>query len=473
MVIHNTIPTNNTVYKVEKPNMFNLTDEMQRLWDFGITRAMFVYFTNKLNAVSFNPFTKILTDLLDLEGEKLFPNYLKNMNRFPFRVSMFQEWPILKKKKETITSRKKWIGRDFVLLEMIARIMNATLKILEPPAETRYIGALEDIRKKKVDFCFVRSFRVMDLDGIFLMTTGDLSTLNVIVPQPHRINQNEVFFLIYQYDVWICLIIFTFISIMSSRVFVIISKQNPKWNLQEITFKVWGMLMNIPIKNFTNYNLVLRTSSIFWVWACLILSVSFQCRLIDLMTYPQYERGLRTLKDLENSDLLLYSSHNFTNFFGNSAILKHKLRVMNHTSMKDFFRINNSNQAFAIPFVVIRGKLNPDLFSATQTANYVILPEPLAYSFAVYMFPENSPYLTEFLFNIMLVKQHGFIDKLVGQIHTVSKKFQNVKNIGLKLSVHHLQPAFWVLCIGYILSVVSMICEIIMNSLSEPTQMRL
>ncbi|KAL3277555.1 hypothetical protein HHI36_012899 [Cryptolaemus montrouzieri] len=169
------------------------------------------------------------------------------MNHFQLRVSLFEEWPILRKKRGIIPSRRKWVGRDYELLDIIVRIMNATFKVLEPPAETRYIGALKDIREKRVDFCFVRRFRMEDIDGIHLLSTGDLSTLNR----------------------------------------------------------------------------------------------------------------------------------------------------------------NNSKQAFALPFVVIRGMVNPDLYSVTQSANYVILPEPLAYSFAVYMFPDDSPYRGKML-HIYKQKQRTF-----------------------------------------------------------------
>ncbi|KAK9874613.1 hypothetical protein WA026_005443 [Henosepilachna vigintioctopunctata] len=456
---------NSTSYEVKTPVVLIICKKVKKyaleveyllphICRFGLTRFILVYVTDKVHAKTYNPFTrKILNIQQNHDAET--PNFLRNLRGHRLRVGLFEEWPLIKAETK-LFSRRKWMGRDYELLKVVVKILNATYKIIEPPKNTRYEGAIKDLIRGKTDFCFVRQFQAGKYDNIEPTEYNEMASFDILVPKPRQLKANEAFFKTFRIEIWVGIAFCIILLLVVLKLLLDYYTHPSRWGQEEILLDLWGILMNVPIRNLRKYKRVLKMPIISWIWACLIFAVSFQCRLIDLMQSPYFDKGIRTLEDLEKSKLPIYSSFNYTDIMGNASLFRHHYRSLNHTELQDFVWGNETNVAFAMPFVVIRGHINPFMFPLNHTPSHVILKEPLFHSFAVYLFQKNSPYTHAVSKALMIQRQYGFSKKITRMskevdVHRVSR----VK----RLSIYHVQTAFILLAIGLILSFVVFIYE--------------
>ncbi|KAL3277267.1 hypothetical protein HHI36_012618 [Cryptolaemus montrouzieri] len=340
-------------------------------------------------------------------------------------------------------------------------MLNSTYQVVEPPKNSRYDGAISDILKNKTDFCFVRHLYFNEtVEGIEYSAPKEFANLNILIPKPNEISRREVFLKIYCKEIWFSIII-SLISLLCTMKFIATqSKHKLNWSFQELFMDLFRMLLNQGSKNFQEYNEWLRTLVVIWIWCCLILFVSFQTRLIYLMQNPIYENGITTLEELKNSKLPLYSSYNLTKLQGHAYMFHEQYRSIKYLHLRDFIWKNEIKAAFVMSFAVIRGKINPDLFPDDSSSTHVVLPEVLTHSFSVYMFPKRSPYNALFTEKITLQKQFGFSDITT----RIAMRRKSDRKIVRKLSFYHMEPAFFLLFVGYFLSCSAWILEFFLNS---------
>lgn len=345
--------------------------------------------------------------------------------------------------------RPKWIGRDHVFLEIIARILNATFTIIEPEEGSRYEGAYSDMINGRTHFCFVRTFRAEANKNISLSYTqaDELATLDVLVPKPKLMDKYKVFFKIFKIRVWIGLSL-SLIGVASCTYCVI------KKDFYKIALDTWGVMLQCSVKVKQYFRI--RSALTAWIWATLILYVYFQAILMELMQFPLYDVKFRNLDDVTNSDLSIFTSYNVsTLLLGYDRVANARFKRIKHMDIKRNIDGGVSG-IYAMAFAQIRGKANPDLFLGTS--NFDILSTPLLYGAGVYAFPRRSPYRNVISKKIIFLKETGLTTRVTQM--QFGSKIANEK-VATKMGLYHLQACFIFLVFGYAISGLGFLIEML------------
>lgn len=435
----------------------NLSNVFHRVWTYGLHRFIIIYFSNDVHMKRFNPF---LQDIYEVTGSKteIFVNQLWKMHKYKFRVGIFEEWPLIKKNFNTLTHKRVWIGRDVELLKLIMKMENSTFKVIEPPKNTRYKGVISDILNNKTDFCFVKHFLTTPYEGIET-SFSDFANLHILVPGPQILSQSKALFKILHIEVWMSFVISLFALGFFMKIVIYFDNLIPS-NLSEIFMNIWGIFLNIAIYRIHKYKFAMRISLLFWIWACLILNVSIQSRLMNLLEFIQYEKGIRSFNDLEQSKIPIYTSYNITQLTGNPFLFRNQLRYINYTDLPRLLLHEKPNAAFVVSFGMIRGHTNPNLFPNRRTITHILIRQPLCLSFAVYLFRKNSPFTIPIESRILELKQFGFASKGDRE----NPAFQT-EDMGLqKLNLQQIEAPVLLWVHGIILCFAVMMLEFVLHS---------
>jgi hypothetical protein len=127
------------------------TTGVGRHWKKHVLNFVVVLVSRGLQVFSYNPFRD--GELLNVSDHRyLFPDKLSNLHGYQLRVSLFNDFPL------TVKEDGRWRGGDYVRLRMVASMMNASFRIIEPPEQTYYTGAYQDAMSDVTDFCFISHF---------------------------------------------------------------------------------------------------------------------------------------------------------------------------------------------------------------------------------------------------------------------------------------------------------------------------
>lgn len=435
----------------------NISAIFHRVWEYGLHRFMIIYVSDDIHARRFNPFLQDIYEVPQIKN-KIFENYLKNMHRYKLRVSIFEEWPLLKKGFNFLNQRKVWIGRDIMLLDSLMKLLNATYELVEPPRKTRYKGAVRDILNNKTDFCFVRHFLATPYEGIE-NTFNDFANLYILVPGPQKLSQSKALFNILHIEVWMSFVI----SLLALGFFMkIVTYIDNLFSskLTEIFMNIWGVFLNIAIYKIHKYKFATRISLLFWIWACLILTVSFQSRLMNLLEFIQYEKGIRSFQDLKQSKIPIYTSYNITELTGEPTLFKDQIRHINYTDIKRLLWHEKPNAAFVVSFGMIRGHVNPEIFPKNSKITHMLIPEPLCFSFAVYLFRNHSPYTKHISDRFMQLRQFGFASKGNRRNEVFEREDRGLQ----KLTLQQIEAPLLIWVHGIVLCLAVIIVEFVLHS---------
>lgn len=420
---------------------------MQTAWNLGITRFLLIYRDTQNRAFSYNPFKKLIINVSNEFSSDLFPPYMHNLYEYTWRVSLFEEWPLINKKKGSQT----WVGRDISILVRVARMKNATLRIVEPATNT-YLGTLKDITEKRSDFCFVRRFTRDESRNMYLVSTGSFSGLSVIVRKPVYHEQSTLILQVFQKEIWFYLVLSIIVFIVSTKFLLLKNTRNEVLNA---LFDIWRILLNTPVNNKIRNKYTSKIPLIVWIWSSLILSVSFQCRLIDLMKYPKVDAGIKFLKQLEHSQLPVYTSIDYVKMQGKNGYLRKQMKIVAYKDVLKQLDDPYSDSAIVLPFIIMDGRINPEFLNFIESRQKILLDERLVKSVSFYTFPFFSPFGSTIYISILQLKQFGLLEKLPNNKHDRSNMKKN-----FSINLKHVLSAFRFLGIGIFFGVFVFILEI-------------
>lgn len=240
---------------------------------------------------------------------------------------------------------------------------------------------------------------------------------------------------------------------------VINFRKNNSWNISSLFLDIWGIFLGISMNRFRKYDDVLRISVVFWVWSSLILNVSFESRLMNQMEFIDYDHQIRDLQDLEHSRIPIYSPYNITELSGNASLIKAQLINVNYTDVKTLLWHKRPKAAFVVSFGMIKGNMNPDLLPKNKSISHVMIPEPLTFSYAVYLFRKNSPFTKTFALRILELRQFGFASRILQKVRGIEPEDEGLG----KLTLRQVEAPFSIFICGIILCSVVFFGELIMD----------
>ncbi|XP_045467757.1 uncharacterized protein LOC123676103 [Harmonia axyridis] len=442
--------------KVGVYEQFDVLSIMRTAWSLGLVRFLFIYYETSIIALSYNPFKGSLVDVSNKTGNDMFPRHLNNLHKYLWKVSLYEEWPLLWKKPGSQT----WIGRDFTALKNVARIMNASFAVVEPRRKTGYQGAVRDLQEKKVDFCFVRRFKEEKIKGFRFVDTGSLSSLNVIVGKPALEELPTSVISVFSKEVWLYLAISMVAVITIMR---LLAKNEKHYCVLNTILDIWRVLLNqsLPKSVWPKYTTKIVLTA--WIWSSLILTSSFQSRFIHLMKYPHMKIGFQSLKELEKSNIPIYSSFNYVKMQGDRGYLQHQMNLVEYEDIIRRLDNPHSNSAVVLPFVIVRGKTTAEFLRYLDSRNKEILKESLVRGYAVYTFPSFSPFYSAIYLAILKQAEYGLAYKVPKSLKHGQTHKKAIKT-SFSLNMKHVLTTFYVLGVGLIVSLLLFILEIIIGS---------
>lgn len=426
----------------------------KRIWKNKILNFIIVYFYETLRTFEYNPFFEKMFHV-NPNSTVVFSNKLKNLNGYLLTVSMFSAPP------QIIEENGRFYGTDPQILQGFIKYINASLIIKQPNGTDdevilKYVQHYRDVYYNKVDFGFVSGF-VYDIHHntrIQYTYPRQMDDIVVVLPWAKRIPQYKYIFLIFNINLWVALLCSMAVVIILKTLLEVFNKKK-SYIFLDTFLDTWGSLLNKSTDALRKGGVPVKLLFIFWIYACMIFNGAFQCTLMSMIVTPKYMNNIDTLEQLQHSNTeILINKYNLQNAqkinFRGKTILVEEAVIQRKLAGGDISTGYTVLQSVAEEIM--------DKFQ-TYPPTFYILKEHFVPGYTAYVFPGNSPYLGQMNYFISLDKQHG-----LSGFNTTSKR-QSHKTFDdnfetVSLSVEHLQTAFYILLIGYVLSILIFFSEI-------------
>ncbi|PSN42426.1 Ionotropic receptor 593 [Blattella germanica] len=320
---------------------------------------------------------------------------------------------------------------------------------------------------------WIPSMMILDLSFPTLYVTAKFQVpCSLPIPHMERILQT------YQVSVWLSTLS---TLVMSSVVFYLSAKVHTFE--ESFTFKsviscfcnTWAILMGVSVSEQPKTS-ILRMFFYIYVCYCLSISTVFQAFFTTYLVEPGYGKPLKSFQDLLNSGFA----------YGYMDSLEPVVATLDFDEMS---LIEKKETYENYENASIRIIMKRDLFtvSATQYANFIayklgiddvskticFLEEPIFTVPFGTAFPKGSPFLSSFNEHIVHGFEAGFLQRYwslftLSLILSNTGKFQNVNNDYIVLNLSHLSPAFMVLFLGFSVSSIVFVFEIIFYCFNTP-----
>ncbi|KAF5275238.1 hypothetical protein FQR65_LT04272 [Abscondita terminalis] len=132
------------------------------------------------------------------------------------------------------------------------------------------------------------------------------------VPKPKKIDPFKVITLIFKNTVWILILLSIFITTFS--VWLLIKYNNYNYEFLLILLEIWQITLFGSI-NKLPWQWTLRFVFISYIVYCIHIQAVFASKIIELLTVPQYERGIQNVRELSESNLSIIVSKHLKKLF--------------------------------------------------------------------------------------------------------------------------------------------------------------
>ncbi|KAK9875135.1 hypothetical protein WA026_005928 [Henosepilachna vigintioctopunctata] len=439
--------------KVEDQNF--LSDYLKIIWSYGIIRYLVAFFDGNIKSFSYNPFRNEIREVLTHGEKPEFPNYLTNLEGYTLKVAMFMQWPRVQRRKG------KLIGPDVMLLENLARLLNASLSIVETSKSDSYSGAYRSVLSSQSDLCFVKYFFVYgEFPNAEYTDPYELNYVDVYVPNARPLPTYLTVFMVFNSLKWITIGL-TFLTVLVSfKILSTKSDRNKIWSYCDIFMIMLCLTLGIPLKRLDKYPRVLKILLLPYIVMIFIFVVDFRSHLLNRFQFTSYQKGITTLQELAESGIPLYTFVNKTTSIPKE--LKEQYHIYPNLEFVSSRKTNGTRFAFALPFLWRR---NIPMKPGTRPLEYHSIHETLMKGFGIYMFRKNSPYVEKFNQLMVNIRQFGLSSSKaiigVSDPHFNNKNSTNDEH--RKLTMSEVLSVFFILTIGLLLSTITFIFEVYMQ----------
>lgn len=446
-----------------------IEDTCKEIWQKRILNFFLIYYTTQLEVITYNPFfntytnyTNIAVNYRDLLNDKL-----NDLNGYRLCAGSVVDYPRI------VYQNGKYYGNDVTFIADIVKHMNATLDISLP---SNYIALHGNIKKGLFDFSVATRFiyDFQDLESIIITAeefTYPFSKEGYTVIAPKGKLRNPILNLFYTFDIYVWILITTVIALITYEIYYIdkILKCPRRDDPFVQTLRIFVNLptpeleVSVPTKTYL---------IIFTIWFSVIINIAFQSSLTSALVTARYSKDIDSIKDLEESHLNILISKGFADIIPNTSKLHNQFVYYNNKSrILAMLLDGNTDYAYGINALEsaqilvrrINAKFGKDIFT--------VVKESLIPGYRGYIFTEDSPYLKTIDDLMLLYKEYGlphvadFAIEHKNILFPESEHFNtnntNAGSIGLKLSLLHLQTAFYILFMGFLFALLVLFYEII------------
>ncbi|KAJ3663163.1 hypothetical protein Zmor_007469 [Zophobas morio] len=433
-----------------------LSGLMQTIWKQRILNFVVVFVWKRLEIFSYNPFKEEVINVTSykLWHLHLFPDKLSNLYGYQLRVSLFNNFPL------TTKENGEWIGEDYVRLQLVTSMINATFRIIESPENSLYDGAYDDIMNDVTDFCFISHYYMHYLyQGAEYTYTHQPDQIVAVVPFQHQsLFHNYTVFSIFDITVWVSSICMITILVIFTTMVNLLKKKVFRINC----LQYFSTSLGNPLTNFGTQPFAIKILFLIFILSCIIFRTAFQCFLISTFVTPKPEEKMTTIAEFRESNLNIHT----TAFLANMILFNEHLsdRVFNISAPERIKRLYSldTSASYAI-ILTFANKFMESLKSNYAKPPFYILEEALVPGMDTYFFQRHSPYLEKIDECLLRLKQYALSEKRVYTSSYFKRNFTRSRSPVIVLGVEHLQSVFHILTVGLLLSVLVFICEIVVK----------
>ncbi|KAJ3663152.1 hypothetical protein Zmor_007459 [Zophobas morio] len=430
------------------------------IWKKHLIQFVFVLVDEDVGIFIYNPFAE--NEIVNLRYnpnyyDVSFLNKLTNLFGYRLRVALYEYDPLLIKVNGT------WHGKDYRMMNLIVKAMNATVDIIETVNTTHpYIESFMSLVNDKADFCF---------NSIFIVSTVWLKVVDYTYPhaynklvilmpvssedttKTHRHNLISIFACL----VWILIIVLVIITAA-----VLTFAKKATWNsFSESLIYSLGCLIGYSFYGFKSQRHSIQFQLITFILGAIILRTIFTSFLVGTFLSPSTSHRITRIEELRKTTIDIYISRELALAVPSEFSINDKLIVVSMEERTQ--KLYDMDTRFG--YVVTQKIANRFLSWVKEhviSMPFYIIEEPLMQGFDIYIFQKHSPFVAEI--NLFLLREHEY--QLADQNdrhHHVFRTNYTESGRHVVLAMHHLYSVFYMLTGGLSLSFFVFVIEMLNN----------
>jgi uncharacterized membrane protein len=307
--------------------------------------------------------------------------------------------------------------------------------------------------------------------------------LKILVPCPEAIPGTEKILTTFSLSVWLTIGVVLLLTIAVFWCAVngpyrnVCTETHKYWSLSNCFYNAWAVLLGVSVSQQPRSS-SLRVFFFLYVCFCFAISTVFQAFFVSYLVEPEYEKKLDTLDELLDSDVV-YGYHPFVNFIQATLSSPEFMRFLEHKRLKE----DCSDVRKCVERMLTKRDISSVI--APLYASYVAremgtvdvgkvicsLDEDFVSVGATILFKKGNPLLDTFNTLMRRFLEAGLLERHWTELqHRASLRgggrfTEAADDTFFAFSLSHLMPAFVVLLVGTVLSLVVFIAELIVSCL--------
>ena len=419
-----------------------------------------------------------------LHNTSLFPAKIpRDLYGCPFTVSTFEYEPFMMKRKATSTVEYE-DGLDLRLIRVIGQAMNMTMVLQPPPPDGSrwgfllengtWVGVTAEILQGYSDLAlvgwFYRCHIINEIECSFPYLIDEARWyVPCAQPYPRWTSLTRVF----KYSLWlgfltayviVALVMWQVVKISNSICTVPIENQ-AYTSLVKCLLNFWAIILEESASNNPPHVAVIRGIFLVWVLYCWAVNTVYQTYLTSFLINPGLQHQLSSEEEILQSGIAYGIPTTMVSILPGLSDNRYRRkqpcdnveacqqRLATKGDLALFFTKYNNEYMAALKYMDGDGKPLVCQFDGSYYRQYVVIPVP-----------KGNPMLDAYNKVIRLVHQAGLIEKWWKDLKytatlSSAKDFNLPVGEYIKLTLAHLQSAFYFLFLGYGMSVISFLSE--------------
>ncbi|ELU17082.1 hypothetical protein CAPTEDRAFT_194620 [Capitella teleta] len=421
----------------------------------------------------------------------LFPMMHQGFNNRQFRVTAVQRFPFTIKYGEG-----NWSGLCFEIIDELARVLNFSYIVIEPPEQDRHFGIVVNgsnsfngmigmLQRKEVDFGVGHFSVIEERQEVVDFTPTFLIDHYIILLRRPNLSQSQIFICFgpFTNEVWLCVAASV---ILVGAIYHLMCKFHPlspgdkrgacDWSIS--TLQVFGAMMQQGMAYVPVFSSGRVLIGLWWFYTIVVVA-TYNGNLIAFLTAPKVVVPINTIADLVQSDI----------GFGTTryAALHGVLKESEHPDMKTLWNRIKDNQDYYLMNNEIEGirkthgdsnyafLLEESYFTSLRTRNssvselvcdFVRAEEYFFRSMYAFPFQKDSPYLKRISVGLLRIIEAGLMERWKRKWSTSVTPCNGLERTAeqTNISLAEAQGAFYVLGIGLMCSFFSLMLEYLFST---------
>ncbi|KAF7264850.1 hypothetical protein GWI33_022032 [Rhynchophorus ferrugineus] len=366
--------------------------------------------------LSYNPFTRTVFNLTDLDFVEPFPDKLVNLHGYQLNVSVMINLPGFREIDGGFS------GVDYELVSKFVSTRNATCKIIVHKG--LFDSTMADIIEGEGDIIGNGFFA---FEGLMLQSAYPHGFMDIVILVKDQDGGSLLMNLMFMFDKYTCLALC-------------------------LVLAMYYILKRTIWTGGHSSSRILRVAFLFFVF---IMMTIFQSWIIRVLITSEHTRDLNTLDDLIKSGLPLYCLNEWKVLI-HPSLIPH-VKAISYADITTRLSMHAAQGAFCITSQFSKSiKTDKDLRDIN--AFYHEMREHAGTAFLVFYLRRNSPYKKKLKYTVLRSLQYGLYSREFGSLR---KAEMETRRVAEELKLPHFTAVFELFGFGLFLSLVIFVLECI------------